>query len=76
MKDEFKLKSVSIVIDQTQLEREKGLFYLRAINVDSPLHSYGTPKEIGERFGQWLSNTLAAMQNNEYKTIKMELKWE
>lgn len=76
MKDEFKLKSVSILIDQTQHEHKKGLFYLRATNVDSPLQSYGTPQEIGERFGQCLSNTLAAMQKNNCKIIKIELKWE
>lgn len=76
MKEEFALKNVTIVIDQTPQEREKGLYYLRAINVDSPLQSYGTPQEIGERFGQWLSNTIAAMSKNDCKTIKMELSWE
>ena len=76
MKDKFALKDVTIIIDQTPLEQKKGLYYLRAINENSPLQSYGTPQEIGERFGQWLSNTIAAMQKNDCKTIKIELKWE
>ena len=76
MKDEFALKNVTIVIDQTPIEREKGLYYLRATNVNSPLQSYGTPQEIGERFGQWLSNTITAMPKNDCRTIKMELTWK
>lgn len=76
MKGKFALKNVTIVIDQTPMEREKGLYYLRATNENSPLQSYGTPQEIGERFGQWLSNTIAAMSKNDCKTIKIEMKWE
>lgn len=76
MKDEFKLNNVTIVIDQTPMEREKGLYYLRATNKTSPLQAYGSPVEIGTRFGYWLSNTIAAMQKNDCKTIKIDLKWE
>lgn len=72
----FALKKVTIVIDQTAMEHEKGLYYLRATDIDSPLQSYGTPQEIGERMGQWISNTIAAMNENKCKVIKMEITWE
>lgn len=76
MKEKFALKNVTIVIDQTPIEREKGWYYLRATNENSPLQAYGSPVEIGTRFGQWLSNTIDAMSKNDCKTIKIELKWE
>lgn len=78
MKEKFALKNVTIVIDQYPKERKKGkgMYYLRATNNNSPLQAYGTPHELGCRFGQWLSNTIAAMDNNDCSTIKMELKWE
>lgn len=74
--EKFALKNVTIVIDQTPMEREKGLYYLRATNVNSPLQAFGTPEELGTRFGQWLSNTIAVMQKNDCKTIKIDMKWE
>lgn len=76
MKEEFALKNVTIVIDQTPKEREKGWYYLRSINENSPLQAYGSPVEIGTRFGQWLNNTIAAMAKNDCKMIKIEVKWE
>lgn len=76
MKDTFKLKNVTLVIDQTPMEQEKGVYYLRATNDNSPLQCYGTPEHIGNTFGQWLSNTIAAMDKNDCKIIKMELTWE
>lgn len=76
MKDKFELKNVTIVIDQTPMEREQGLYYLRATNEKSPLEIIGNPSQIGEKFGQWLKNTIAAMDRNNCKKIKMELTWE
>lgn len=76
MKIKFGLKNVSLVIDQTPLEREKGCYYLRALAENSPLQCYGTPQEISERFGQWLNNTISVMEANNCKAIIMEIKWE
>lgn len=73
---EFALKKVTIVIDQTAMERLKGLYYLRAIDFNSPLQSHGTAQEISERFSQWLSNTINAMDENNCKVIKMEITWK
>lgn len=72
----FALKKVTIVIDQTKMERERGLYYLRATDIHSPLQSHGTPQKISKNFGQWLSNTIAAMNENECKVIKMEITWK
>ena len=76
MKHEFGLKNVTIVIDQTASEREKGVYYLRAIEHNSPLQAFGTPYEISTLLGQWLSNTLNKMSKNNCKTIKIEFSWE
>lgn len=72
----FALKKVTIVIDQTKMEREKGLYYLRAIDFNSPLQSHGTPQKISEIFAKWLSNTIAAMNQNDCKLIEMEITWK
>lgn len=76
MKDEFKLKNVTIHIDQTLLEQEKGCYYLRAINPSSPVSCWGTPDHIGQTFGKWLSDTITAMEKNNCKLIKIDLSWE
>lgn len=76
MKDEFKLKNVTIVIDQTPTERQRGKYYLRATNMNSPLEILGTSGEVSEIFSQWLYNTMNAMGRNNCSKIKMELTWE
>lgn len=78
MKDVFNLKKVTFVIDQSQksTEHEKGLYYLRATNANSPVQIYGSPSQIGETFGQLLSNTIEAMEKNNCEVIEMELLWK
>lgn len=76
MENEFKLKNVTIAIDQTPLEREKGIYWLRSINPDSPISAWGQPEEIGILFGKWLCNTIAAMEKNNCKCIKIDISWE
>ena len=76
MEDKFKLKNVTIHIDQTPLEREKGAYWLRSINPESPISAWGKPEEIGQLFGTWLSKTIAAMEKNNCKLIKMDISWE
>lgn len=76
MKDTFELKNVTILIDQTLLEREKDEYWLRSINPESPLSVWGKPFEIGQLFGIWLNNTVSAMKKNNCKLIKMDISWE
>lgn len=76
MKDKFALKNVSIHIDQTLIEREKGCYWLRSINPNSPVSAWGKPNEIGQLFGEWLGNTIAAMNKNNCKLIKIDMSWE
>lgn len=76
MKDKFKLKNVTIHIDQSPSERVKGKYWLRSINPESPISAWGSPEEIGMLFGVWLSRTVAAMQNNNCSLIKIDLSWE
>lgn len=76
MKDKFTLKKVTIHIDQTLMERKKGLYYLQATEDTSPLSFQGKPYEIGEIFGKWLGNTIAAMDKNNCKLIKIDISWE
>ena len=76
MKDKFELKNVTVVIDQTPLEAKKSLYYLRATTQRSPLEIQGTPKEIGTMFGQWVTNTIAAMSKNNCTKIKINMRWE
>lgn len=76
MKDEFKLKNVTIVIDQTPMEHKYDVYYLRATTLHSPLNSFGTAEHISEMFCVWLCNTINAMDKNDCKKIKMDLTWE
>ncbi len=76
MSKKFALKKVTIHIDQSQIEKEKGLYYLQATSDTSPLSFQGKPYEIGEAFGKWLGNTIAAMDINNCKLIKIDLSWE
>ena len=76
MKDTFKLNNVTIHIDQTPSEREKGAYWLRSINPESPISAWGKPEEIGKLFGEWLSRTIAAMEKNNCSLIKIDLSWE
>ena len=72
----FELKEVTLVLDQTPNEREKGLYYLRAVEVNSPLQLLGTPKEISDMFSRWLCNTIEEMNNNNCNTIKLVMSWK
>lgn len=76
METKFDVKQVTIIIDQTEMEREDSHYYLRAIAENSPVSSYGTATEIGQQFGQMLSNTIAAMTENNCKIIIMEISWK
>lgn len=76
METKFEVKQVTIIIDQTEMEREDGHYYLRATADNSPVCSYGTATEIGQQFGQMLSNTIAAMAENNCQTIIMEISWK
>ena len=76
MKDTFKLKHVTIIIDQSSLEREKGDYYLRATDPRNPISAWGKPEKIGQLFGIWLSNTIKVMNKNKCKLIKIHLSWE
>lgn len=72
----FDLKNVTIVIDQKPTDQKYGWYHLAATNPNSPIRICDTPKQIGEYFGNWLSNTIERMEENHCKTIKMELTWE
>lgn len=76
MKDTFELKNVSINIDQTPMERKRGIYWLRSINPVSPLSAWGKPNELGQIFGIWLANTIEAMNKNNCKLIKIDISWE
>lgn len=76
MEDTFKMKNVTIHIDQTSLERKKGVYWLRSINPENPISLYGKPQEIGKSFGDCLSRTIAAMEKNNCKLIKIDISWE
>lgn len=76
MNNEFKLNDVTIIIDQTPLEKEKNCYYLRAEEFDSPLSSWGPADIVSNRFAQWLENTLNAMSVNDCSTIKMTISWK
>lgn len=74
--DTFYVRKVEIIIDQSEEEKAAGLYYCRTTKPRTTTEIQGTPQEIGDMFGKWVTNTISAMEKNHASRIKMQISWE